>query len=99
VMTVDKASSATLWLDLYDKDMKYWKFAGFVLKTLDVPQVGPVTFSGAAVELAWDMQNKHASYFSDPGLNRPFYVNEQAPKEYNDVTRFTTSSGLNEIMR
>jgi hypothetical protein len=32
-------------------------------------------------------------------LNRPFYVNEQAPKEYNDVTRFTTSSGLNEIMR
>jgi len=99
VLYVDKASSATLWLDLYDKEMKYWKFGGFVLKTLDVPEVGPVTSSGAAVELMYDMQNNHASYFSDPGLNRPFYVNEEAPNEYNDVTRFTTSSGLNEIMR
>jgi hypothetical protein len=99
VMYVDKASSATLWLDLYDKDMKYWKFGGFLLKTLDVPGVGPVTSSGAAVELMYDMQNKHASYFSDPGLNRPFYVNDQAPNEYFDVTRFTTSTGLNEIMR
>lgn len=99
VMYVDKASSATLWLDLYDKDMKYWKFGGFLLKTLDVPGIGAVTSSGAAIEVMWDMQNKHASSFADPGLNRPFYVNNQAPKEYNDVTRFTTSSGLNEIMR
>lgn len=99
VMYVDKASSAPLWLDLYDRDMKYWKFAGFFLKTLDVPGVGPVTTSGAAVEAMWDMQNKHSSYFIDPALNRPFYVNEQAPKEYEDVTRYTTPSGLNEIMR
>ena len=99
VMYVDKASSATLWLDLYDKDLKYWKFGGFLLKTLDIPGVGPVTSSGAAVELMYDMQNKHASYFSDPGLDRPLYLNDQAPKEYNDVIRFTTPSGLNQIMR
>ena len=99
VMYVDKASSATLWLDLYDKDMKYWKFGGFLLKTLNIPGVGPVTSSGAAVELMYDMQNKHASYFSDPGLDRPLYLNDQAPKEYNDVIRFTTPSGLNQIMR
>jgi hypothetical protein len=99
VMYVDKATSATLWLDLYDMQMKYWKFAGFFLKTLDVPGVGPVTSSGAAVEAIWDMQNKHSSMFSDPGLSNPFYVNELAPKEYNDVTRYSTASGLNQIMQ
>ncbi len=99
VMYVDKASSAVLWLDLYDMQMKYWKFGGFFLKTLDVPGVGPVTSSGAAVEAMWDMQNKHSSIFADPGLNHPFYVNELAPKEFNDITRYSTASGLNEIMR
>ncbi|MGD0290203.1 MAG: DUF1329 domain-containing protein [Candidatus Binataceae bacterium] len=99
VMYVDKATSATLWLDLYDMQMKYWKFGGFFLKTLDVPGVGPVTSSGAAVEAMWDMQNKHSSSFSDPGLSSPFYVNELAPKEYNDVTRYSTANGLNEIMQ
>jgi hypothetical protein len=99
VMYVDKASSATLWLDLYDKDMKYWKFGGFFLKTLDVPGIGPVTSSGAAVEGIWDMPNKHSSIFTDPGLDNPLFVNELAPKEYNDITRYSTANGLNEIMR
>ncbi len=99
VMYVDKATSATLWLDLYDMQMKYWKFGGFFLKTLDVPGVGPVTSSGAAVEAMWDMQNKHSSVFTDPGLGNPFYVNELAPKEFNDITRYTTASGLNQIMQ
>jgi hypothetical protein len=58
-----------------------------------------VTSSGAAVEAIWDMQNKHSSMFSDPGLTSPFYVNELAPKEYNDVTRYSTASGLNQIMQ
>lgn len=99
VMYVDKATSATLWLDLYDMQMNYWKFGGFFLKTLEVPGVGPVTSSGAAVEAMWDMQNKHSSIFTDPGLSNPFYVNELAPKEYNDVTRYSTASGLSQIMQ
>jgi Protein of unknown function (DUF1329) len=99
VMYVDKASSATLWLDLYDMQMKFWKFGGFFLKTLDIPGIGPVTSSGAAVETMWDMQNKHSSVFTDPGPGHPFYVNQLAPKEYDDITRFSTASGLNEIMR
>jgi hypothetical protein len=98
-MYVDKATSATLWLDLYDMQMKYWKFGGFFLKTLDVPGVGPVTSSGAAVEAMWDVQNKHSSVFTDPGLGYPFYVNELAPKEFNDLTRYSTASGLNQIMQ
>jgi hypothetical protein len=98
VMYVDKASSAVLWFDLYDRDMKYWRFGGDLLKTIDAPGIGRVTSNAAATELIWDIQNSHATYYG-PGLNRPFYVNEQAPKEYNDLPRYTTSSGLSEIMR
>jgi hypothetical protein len=98
VMYVDKAPSAVLWFDLYDRDMKYWRFRGDLLKTIDVPGIGRVTSNAAATELIWDIQNSHATYYG-PGLNRPFYVNEQAPKEYNDLPRYTTSSGLSEIMR
>ena len=99
VIYVDKVTSAPLWLDLYDMEMNYWKFAGFFLKTLDVPGVGPVTSSGAAVEVVWDMQNKHSSMFSDPALGNPFYVNEIAPRKYMDITRYSTASGLNQIMQ
>jgi len=99
VMYVDKASGGVLWLDLYDTEMHYWKFGGFVLKTIDVPGVGPVNCNGAAVEMMWDMHNQHASFFSDPALNHSLYVNQQAPAEFNDLTRFSTASGLNQIMQ
>jgi Protein of unknown function (DUF1329) len=99
VIYVDKATSAPLWLDLYDMTMNYWKFAGFFLKTLNVPGIGPVTSNGAAVEVIWDMQNKHSSMFSDPALANPFYVNELAPQKYMDMTRYSTASGLNQIMQ
>ncbi|MGH7878412.1 MAG: DUF1329 domain-containing protein [Candidatus Binataceae bacterium] len=99
VMYVDKAFFSTLWEDLYDKQMKPWKFAGFFLGTVDVPGVGPVNSSGVAVEAFWDIQNNHASILPDPGNGRPFYVNEQAPNEYRDIARFTTVNGLSEIMR
>jgi len=50
-------------------------------------------------EAYWDIQNKHSTFFSDPALDRPFYVNEQAPKEYNNVAKYTSPGGLNEIMK
>jgi len=99
VMYVDQAFSAPFWEDLYDSDLKPWKFFGLFLRTLEVPGIGPVNTSGSQVEAFWDIQNKHSTFFSDPALNRPFYLNQQAPQEYNDVTRYTMPSGLNEIMK
>jgi hypothetical protein len=99
VMYVDRAFSAPLWEDLYDSDLKPWKFLGLFLHTIDVPGIGPVNASGSQVEAYWDIQNKHATFFSDPAMRQPFYVNEQAPKEFEDLPKYTTPSGLNEIMR
>ena len=99
IMYVDKSFYSTLWEDLYDKQMNLWKVAGFFLGTAEVPQIGPVNSSGRAVEGIWDLQNNHSSILSDPGKGRPFYVNEQAPDEYKDIAKYTTVSGLSQIMR
>ena len=99
VMYVDRAFSGAVWEDLYDSNMKPWKFVGLFLRTLNVPRVGPTNVTGSQVEAFWNIQNKHATFFGDPAGGRPFYVNDQAPEAYNDVGEYTTPSGLDEIMR
>jgi hypothetical protein len=99
VLYVDKQFSAPLWEDLYDMQMQPWKFVGLFLKTCDVPQVGPVNSCGGLVWSYWDVKNTHATFFVDPNAAHPIYTNEDAPKEYTDLVRFTTAPGLNLIMR
>lgn len=79
--------------------MKPWKFLGLFLRTLKVPRVGPANVTGSQVEAFWDIQNKHATFFSDPAGGRQFYVNDQSPQGYNDVEKYTTPGGLDQIMR
>jgi hypothetical protein len=95
VLYVDKQFSAPLWEDLYDMKMAPWKFLGLFLKTCDVPQIGPVNSCGALVESYWNIKNTHATFFVDLKV----YTNEDAPKEYSDLVRYTTAPGLNLIMR
>jgi hypothetical protein len=99
VMYVDKATYAPLWEDLYDSKMQPWRVFGMFMQAVDVPNIGPVTASGAMVWAFWDVQNSHATFFVDPAPGHPFYVNEQAPKEFQDLERFTSAPGLNLIMR
>lgn len=99
VMYVDKATYAPVWEDLYDSKMQPWRMFGLFMHTVDVPGVGPVTANGSMVWAFWDVQNSHATFFIDPAPGHAFYVNEQAPSEYLDLTRFTSAPGLNQIMR
>ena len=99
VIYLDKQFSAPLWEEMYDMKMTPWKFLGMFLKTCDVSQVGPVNSCGAELEAYWDIQNDHATFFNDPAEGHPLYTNEAAPKEYFDLVRYTTASGLNQIMR
>ena len=99
VMYVDRAFSGAVWEDLYDSNMKPWKFVGLFLRTLNIPLVGPANVTGSQVEAFWDIQNKHATFFSDPAGGRPFYVNDQSPQGYSDVVKYTTPGGLDDIMR
>jgi hypothetical protein len=66
---------------------------------VDVPQVGAINTAALDVEVFWDIQRKHTSFSSEPANGRPYYINEQAPREYHDDSRYTTPAGLNLIMR
>lgn len=99
VMYVDKATFQPLWEDLYDMKMQPWKFFGLFLRTVDVPQIGPVTASGSMVWAFWNVQEQHASFFIDPASGHDVYINEQAPADFNDLTKYTSPAGLTMIMR
>jgi hypothetical protein len=99
VMYIDKAFGAILWEDLYDAHMQPWKYFALFLHPMNIPNIGMVTATGSEAEAFWDIQNKHATFFLDPGQAHPFYVNQEAPAEYLDLNRYTTPSGLNLIMR
>lgn len=99
IMYVDRAFSGAVWEDLYDSNLKPWKFVALFLRTLNVPLAGPVNVTGSQVEAFWDIQNKHATFFSDPAEGRPFYINDQSPKGFGDIVEYTTPGGLDTIMR
>jgi hypothetical protein len=97
-MYIDQVFAAPLWEELYDSDQKLWKLLGLFYKTLDVPGVGAVNDSGSQVQIFWDIQNRHSTVLSDPGVGKPFYVNDEAPKEFQDLAHYTTPPGLNDIL-
>ena len=99
VVYVDKATYAPLWEDPYDPDLKPWRFVGFFLRTLDIPGIGPVDTSNSMVYGFWDVKYSHATIFAEAAEGQPFYVNEQAPKEFLDLEKYTTPGGLSLILR
>jgi hypothetical protein len=99
VMYVDKTTFAPLWEDLYDRDLKLWRIFGLFHRAAEIQGIGPVDTSGSMVWAFWDVENSHATFFIDPGAGHTLYLNDQAPKEYLDLTRFSSAPGLNQIMR
>lgn len=100
VMYVDRADSAPLWEELYDPKGQLWKIGGLFLHAAEIPNIGPIDTSGSLIYAFWDIQNKHGTIVVDPtDSSYPFYANEQVPKDFQDITRYSTPSGLNMIMR
>ncbi|MBF6559090.1 MAG: DUF1329 domain-containing protein [Candidatus Binataceae bacterium] len=102
ILYIDSYYHTGLWDDLYDSNMKLWKVA-----LLAVPDAAivPGVPGGRAPGLdgfftMWDIQNDHLTVIT--GLNEKgegYFVNSNAPKEYQDYDRYATPSGLSEIMR
>ncbi|MGH7932522.1 MAG: DUF1329 domain-containing protein [Candidatus Binataceae bacterium] len=99
VMYIDKQFNAALWEELYDSDMQLWKIMAIFPHTLNAPQIGPVNSNYSQFEGTWNIKDDHATYFIDPADGQPFYLNQRAPKDFDDVARYSTPSGLGEIMR
>jgi len=100
IMYVDKAFTYGIWQELYDDNLKLWKiFGGGGAHVVDVPRIGRVVTNSVATA-GWDMQNDHASYFSSiDKQGHDVLFNENAPAEYHDTARYSTPSGLMQIMR
>ena len=86
----------------FDKDYFVQQVAGLsqlagdlmlVKPTVTLMLVASVASAALLVLIPWQ------TLLAEPTPGRPFYVNEQAPKEFNDLSRFTTPAGLNLIMR
>lgn len=101
-MFIDKEQVAPLWIDLYDGNMKLWKVVhlGKGPSPRD-PATGQVyEWGGPYIEQYWDVQNDHASHvFGANEQGKLFAINGFAPKQYDNVTRYSTPGGLMQVMR
>ena len=73
--------------------------SGFFPRALELPGLGFNDTSNSMVYGFWDVKYSHATVFAEPADGQPFYINEQAPKDFLDLEKFTTPGGLSEIMR
>ncbi len=97
MLYVDAHFFGALWQEIYDSKMKLWKFYEVAPQRVDVPGIGPQNVAGGDMEEIWDIQNHHATWAAEAA--KTLAANENAPKEYQDVERYTTPAGLNLIMR
>jgi hypothetical protein len=67
------------------------------------PVYGNVTGGGGIIENFWDVQNDHVSYVSSYGPDYKgglsFKFDNEVPKQYDDVTRYSSAAGLSQIMQ
>jgi hypothetical protein len=97
---VDKQYYANLAEDLYDANNKLWKIVWTASTPGKLDNYGEQPGIGGVVENYWDVQNDHVSYitsFNSSGAKELW--DEQVPKEYDDVTKYSTPGGLSQIER
>jgi hypothetical protein len=102
IMYLDTYYHTTHWQDIYHASLKLWKLALYAVP--DAAKV-PGVPGGLAPGLGgfanmWDVQNEHmtlATSFGEHGES--YFVNSDAPKKYQDFTRYSTPAGLTQIMQ
>jgi uncharacterized protein DUF1329 len=102
IMYVDTNFWHPVWEESYDTNLKLWKIVAIHPAVVDVAEIGKVTATLTGIEEYWDVQNDHAShiYSANPdGKTQSAVYNQQAPPEYDNVTKFSTPAGLMQILR
>lgn len=87
------------WFETFDSNMKLWKLSFISPHAVKVPGIGLVT-TNSVVASAWDIQNAHMTTFSSiDKYGHDVLFNEDAPKQYHDLSRYCTPGGLMQIMK
>ncbi len=97
IIYVDSHFHGPLWQEIYDAKMELWKFYEVAPQKVDVPGIGPQNAAGGDMEMIWNLKDHHATWAAEN--SQTLQANENAPKEFLDLERYTTPAGLNLIMR
>jgi len=97
VMFLDKEQFAPQWLDLYDAELKYWKFYWNLYHPGVIPETGEHTFgsgTSGGFALMQEFQNTH----EDAAWQIPHWGRD-VPTTFQDYTRWGTPAGLSQVMQ
>lgn len=99
IMYVDSIYHYAAWLDIFDANLKHWKIQFWASRAENVPPLGHVNTNSVTLAV-WDVQNDHATYLStyDAAGVGP-YFNQAAPPEYHNYTKYSSPSGLMQVMQ
>jgi hypothetical protein len=97
---VDKETTRGLWEDLYDSVNRLWKVTMNAYYPRRVPGTDGETIYGRFAASTWDLQNQHATLgnSTDAG-GRLITFNSEVPRRFDDIARYSTPSGLMQILR
>jgi hypothetical protein len=97
VVYLDKDQLDPMWLDLYDQNLKYWKFDQNLYKATKIPETGEMAFASGTTA-GWftmvDLQNDHESVAWIKA-----YFGGDVPAQYRDYNRWGTPGGLAQVMQ
>ncbi len=97
---IDKETWQPIWMDLYDVGLKLWKIGPSVYRPMPLPGTNGDVSTGAGgpgdgIYTFWDVQNNHLTLdIQDGGL-----INSDAPKSFDDFTRWGTPAGMQQVMQ
>ena len=91
---IDKETWHSIGDDLWDPQEKYWKANNYMFAPQAIPGTSDSYFETSAAGTTMNFQGYHGGYtvFSHTTLN-------QNAGKYNDVTRYGTPAGLQQIMQ
>jgi len=97
VIYLDKEQLGPVWLDLYDRDLKYWKFYENFYKLTLVPESNEMAFGSGTTAGIYNMIDFQSEHESVTWIRSWF--GGDVPASYHDYNRWATPAGLSMVMR
>jgi len=98
VMYMDAQTDTLLFVDIYDKDQRFWKCFTNFYSTVPINDGSrsEAALQGDSSSTMFDLQNQHAS-FAFTGTEGAF--NHAVPAEYQNVSLYALPGGLAQVMK
>src|SRR5262249_44298908 len=99
-ISVDKETSRGLYDEEYDNLGKLWKVEVTGYHPRNVSGADGETIYGRFFAATWDLQNQHVTLgYNTDQSGRYVMFNTEVPRQFDDVSKYSTPGGLMQIMR